>query len=504
MDTLRQNTATNVLVGPFLDKNDGVTALTALTFASITSALVVKGVTPTALVLTTSGGSNDFVHVADGYYNLELASANTDTTGIMRVTLKNDGVFLPVWNHFEIVPQQVYDSLITGNDLLNVNAEQLGGNSTVITQLINNIGNLDGSISTVISYILGIMGGAGFQVGTHSLIAIVNLINSLFGNGGNGGSSGGSTNDSSLLARGFISRIINLTRKLTDDPALNAKWTNGDIIALCRKSWAQLWIDLNMSADNPVTVRHDITVNITGQDYWLPPTVGEILRFSRIEATSDMPTWEVVPKSRYNPFGPGFQIEGNLIRFTPIWGFGDTLRLEYIPSGDVFPHEGTGSVVPEDDDHVAGQWFTLSSPPAAGVLDERPNAMAGYLIRFFTDASILEHVIDSHDQPTNRVKLRIPTSPALPEGSAIEYEVVPVFGSLFEFVIAIMISRTILAGEANAERRKELTSEYAEAIRGLQLHLTHMQNRRTDAMQGDHVDNKRFGRRWGRTGAYFT
>lgn len=496
MDTLRKDTATHVLVGPFLDKNDGVTAKTALTFADISSALVVKGVTPTTLSLTTSGGTNDFIHVADGYYDLELAASNVDTAGIMRVALRNDTIFLPVWNHFEVIPQQVYDSLVAGTDLLDVNAATLGDSSTVITSLINNIGNLDAPISSVINYLLGIMGGAGFQIGSHSLIAIVNLINSLVGvsSGGGSGSVDFST-DSSLLARGFIARLIALVRKFVDDPAINPKWSNADILALCRKSWQQLWIDLNLSADNPITVRMDIEMTADVQEYAIPPTVGEILRLSAIEPVSDLARWEVVPKSRYNPYGPGFMIEGNLIRLTPKWVFGDVMRFEYIPSGDVCPHEGTGSAVPPDDDHVEGQWFTLSLIPTAGVLDERQNAYGGYLIRFFTDDGIQECIIEQHDQPNNRVKLRIPTNPVLPAATAIAYEVVPVFGFMFEFAIATLIARSIFACDANAERRKDFTSEYAETIRGLQLHLAHMQNRRCDRAQGDHIDNRRYGRR---------
>lgn len=101
MRRLVKGTARSVIVGPFVDLADGVTPLDSLTLGDITAAII-KGVTRSALTLTASGGDNDFTHVGDGYYSLELTAGNVDTAGHLRLTFRDDDVFLPVWEDFEV------------------------------------------------------------------------------------------------------------------------------------------------------------------------------------------------------------------------------------------------------------------------------------------------------------------------------------------------------------------------------------------------------------------
>jgi len=119
MRLLKQNIATTVLLGPFVQYDDAVTPKTTLTLNEITAAIC-KGASRTGITLTASGGDNDFVHVADGYWSLELTVGNLDTAGQCRLTLRDDDVFLPVWEDFEVLPGQVYDSMVGGSDKLQV------------------------------------------------------------------------------------------------------------------------------------------------------------------------------------------------------------------------------------------------------------------------------------------------------------------------------------------------------------------------------------------------
>jgi len=97
-----KDTAVIITIGPLLDFSDGATPVTAPTLGDITATIIKGGGTSagparSAITLTASGGSNDFVHLGEGYFSLELAAGNTDTVGTMRVTLTDPDVILPVW-----------------------------------------------------------------------------------------------------------------------------------------------------------------------------------------------------------------------------------------------------------------------------------------------------------------------------------------------------------------------------------------------------------------------
>jgi hypothetical protein len=81
---LREDTATQVAIGPFLDGTDGVTAETALTVTDWDCDLVKhanSSMAITALTITASGGSNDAAHLTSGMYSLELTATDTNTAG---------------------------------------------------------------------------------------------------------------------------------------------------------------------------------------------------------------------------------------------------------------------------------------------------------------------------------------------------------------------------------------------------------------------------------------
>jgi hypothetical protein len=133
MRFLKQNTATRVTVGPFLDVTDAKTPEIALTVTGCLLTFVVDSAGVPTLVIdaapTASGGDNDMVHIssdAAGYYDLELTAAQTNYVGRAVLCINDDDVHLPVFHEFMILPANVYDSLL-GADLLDVNAEQING-----------------------------------------------------------------------------------------------------------------------------------------------------------------------------------------------------------------------------------------------------------------------------------------------------------------------------------------------------------------------------------------
>lgn len=133
MRYLRKNTAVIITVGPFLDYQDGVSLETALTVTSCNVTIILDdddGSAPNTILNTAptaSGGNNDMVHLANGLYSLELTQAQTNYNGRYLVMITDPDVHLPVWHEFMILDAQVYDSLVAGSDLLDVNTSQVGG-----------------------------------------------------------------------------------------------------------------------------------------------------------------------------------------------------------------------------------------------------------------------------------------------------------------------------------------------------------------------------------------
>lgn len=103
MKYLRQNTATIVSEGPFLDP-DGVTLKTALTITPAQRKLSKVGGTLAA----TSDGSNA-AHDADGDYQFTLTATDLNTPGRLKLRINATGA-LPYVAHYTVLTAQAYDA----------------------------------------------------------------------------------------------------------------------------------------------------------------------------------------------------------------------------------------------------------------------------------------------------------------------------------------------------------------------------------------------------------
>ncbi len=120
---LKQSTAATIKLGPFVDDADGKTAETGLTISQADIRLSKNG-GDIAQSHNAAGATHDEL----GYYDVPLDTTDTDTLGRLRVAVSESGA-LPVWQDFMVVPANVFDSLVSGSDLLDANASQLGGTS---------------------------------------------------------------------------------------------------------------------------------------------------------------------------------------------------------------------------------------------------------------------------------------------------------------------------------------------------------------------------------------
>jgi len=115
---LRQSTAVDIPMGPFLDSTDGNTQETGLT------------ITQPDIRLKKNGGdwaqknaAQTLSHEEAGWYEVALDTTDTATLGHLVVAIHEAGA-LAVWREFMVVSAMVYDSLIAGGDLLDVNVGQ--------------------------------------------------------------------------------------------------------------------------------------------------------------------------------------------------------------------------------------------------------------------------------------------------------------------------------------------------------------------------------------------
>src|SRR5665647_2874457 len=108
---LKQSTATDRKIGPFIDDTDGKTAETGLTTAYTLIYLSKNGGALTAKHETTA-----IAHDALGYYLIKLDATDTNTLGSLKVATHVAG-HLPVWQEFMVVPANVWDSFFGASRL---------------------------------------------------------------------------------------------------------------------------------------------------------------------------------------------------------------------------------------------------------------------------------------------------------------------------------------------------------------------------------------------------
>ena len=353
-----------------------------------------------------------------------------------------------------------------------------------------------------------LMAGSGFSGSSHSLAALRTAVGSLVTANN---ATGGSGTSGTLVSLGFLSRMVNLVRREVDTPSINAKYSDAALIDELRLAWTQLWTDLNGVGDSQIIVSYDITVVADRREYPLPPVVGQVVRLYKVDASTDLALWELIPRSHYHPSGPTWELQGNMLVLGSKWSTGDTLRLEYIPNGEVYPFEGSALLadfdIPEGESTTVGARVVIAvDRVTGGTLDRRPNAYGGYVFRIVDATNAGGTSINTYPLQDRIVKeffhqgfymtLRAPLDP-LPDGSEgkknFKYELVPYLWAHTELCTAYMAARGILSREGLDKKYNLVTQLYREAVRASRLQLSRMQGRRGAHLEGDVTENRRFG-----------
>jgi hypothetical protein len=103
MNILKQATAVDVLIGPFVDKTDKATAEESETPAVLLS--------KNGQALAAKTDATVPTHDDVGYYNCELDATDTDTVGNLVLVVEATASAAPVRHDFQVIEEAVYDAL---------------------------------------------------------------------------------------------------------------------------------------------------------------------------------------------------------------------------------------------------------------------------------------------------------------------------------------------------------------------------------------------------------
>jgi hypothetical protein len=98
-------TGISILLGPFLDKTDGITPETGIDLTTADSAIVLKHGVSASLALT----SATWTDVTSGWYALNATSTMFDTLGQCTVRIQDVSICLPLWKDFMVIPTSVWN-----------------------------------------------------------------------------------------------------------------------------------------------------------------------------------------------------------------------------------------------------------------------------------------------------------------------------------------------------------------------------------------------------------
>jgi hypothetical protein len=132
---LKQSTAVDVLIGPFVDSANGYTSEEGLSPAVEISkngqALAARNGTPATPTV------DDF-----GYYNCELDATDTGTLGTLVLAVEGTATALPVRHEYMVIPANAYDALFGGTDVLQADVTQWLGQAAA-TPTVNGVPEVD-------------------------------------------------------------------------------------------------------------------------------------------------------------------------------------------------------------------------------------------------------------------------------------------------------------------------------------------------------------------------
>lgn len=284
---------------------------------------------------------------------------------------------------------------------------------------------------------------------------------------------------------GWIADTITLTRDAANESSVNAKWTDAKIITLLEQAFSLLVPEIFRNADGPTCVRWDLATTSGTSVYQKPPHVGEILQIAKVDSNNRV-EWRIRPSSRWNPSGPGVTFDGPTIRFEPDWKRNDTLRVWYIPNGEISLAEGV----------LSGTHTTSAVQVAAattGSLDTRQNAYAGYILSVTDagDSQRNDRIITSSSHSSGAWTFNVEPAFDFTPANSDAYELRPVFGVKAQMAVALQAALFITSFERMKTAEASVQRRLTQVLRELRLSAANQDQIVGQHFRGDTWDNER-------------
>lgn len=295
------------------------------------------------------------------------------------------------------------------------------------------------------------------------------------------------------MSGSFISRCISEVRRYTEEPLINAKYTDAVLIGMIEQAYAHIINEINRVNPEPIVAQFDVTYTSGTNQYLLPPQIGTIWA---IYSESDS-GYKVFYRSRgrLNPAGRRVWVERNMLHVQEgSIDTGSTITIEYIPLGVARLHTGTCTV------DSTGKIITFGANPTDGTLDTHVHAYIGSVFRIVSDTDtaydyIQERIISAYTNTSRQATTLIALSPNAGDGvhsGTTSYEIAPAIHYGLDHAISMYLARWIVSIEGSITRARLLDKEYQEVLRNLRL-TTYYSNL-VEATKGraDSFDHRRF------------
>ena len=272
-----------------------------------------------------------------------------------------------------------------------------------------------------------------------------------------------------------INTLLRRIRFYLDEPE-DDKYTDNDLLDLVVPPAVQeVWGYMHNTSDNPIVASFSIDVTTTQREYILPPSVQAVHEIVRLDDNNQY-LHEYRPRNRAHPAGPGWFLEGNILRWDPLPIRNETLVVVYTPAPDQPPSYGTGTL------DATLSILTMPTTPSLGFRDKRVNGYIGAVLRLVADEGIETRIISAYDPSTRAVTVR--QAFTVEDAGTVSYEIFPIGSGAFTEAIAL--SAVLKLGAArglSAVRTKHFMDLFRQARRTETQRLTNMMSRR-----GKHVD----------------
>jgi len=289
----------------------------------------------------------------------------------------------------------------------------------------------------------------------------------------------------------ILRTITEQVRVLLDLPTVDAKYSDNYMISnLVGSSLVNILARLHMTNQAPYIFRLPITI-VEGQtSYELPPNVQEVLRVAGVDDQGAI-VYDPRPGHTREWGGEVWRLTGApgaySVEMGPELIKKQTVTVYYVANGDMIPHLGTGSIATSGTKHV----LTLATSPTLGLVDRRPNAMQGMILRILptgTASQIESRIIESQVVSSGSWKVTVPAfSGQTPPVASIEYEVVPMgFYALVDAVAADIAYK--LGNKATRGQLDNIMLQYKKAMKTIGDMMTNVQMREGTSWHRNTVD----------------